>query len=193
MSEIEKQVEDLKQKVESLDNRRQWVIAVASAILAMIASIVSAVISYESIKYKADADNQIARDKHVISVFSKFGEYVVKGEPKERCTALLLIGTIEPICEIKERSKELSRQLRCEGVVEALSAPEGQHCSQDARITMTTQRNLSGSELDEAKSMCVAGISIPKKFDGPWADGSVSFYFGNTNKGSEVWCNCSMR
>lgn len=191
--DIEQEIDGLKSKLSSLDKRRQWYIAVASALIAAFASIFSAFFSYQSTKNQSIVEEQIARDKHVIDIFSEFGQYIVKGSKEEKCTTLLLIGSIQPTYEIKERTKELSRQVECIGVEEALTASEGKICGERVRITMTTERRLSGQELSTAKEMCVPGITVPEKYDGPWSDGTVSFYYGTTNGGSDVWCNCAVR
>lgn len=188
--DFEKEIKDLKTTVGLLNKKRYFFIPVVTAIIAALTSVGGAVIAYKSSSDKLSSQDRISADKHVIEIFSKFGDHIVKGTKEEKCTALLLVGSIQPTFEIKDRTKDLASQINCDGINEALSSSKGKTCGDRVRITSTTKSRLSRNDLNEATSMCVEGIEIPERYEGPWPDGTVTFYYGKTSANREVWCNC---
>lgn len=191
----------LEEKIDSLSKRNEWRIAVVSAIVAAIASIATALIAYASEGRQVRSSETIQNDQNSISVYKAFGDHVVKGTVSEKCIALLLITSANPQSGTKSKNQDMSKYIGCDRESEnpsgvsysqfykSLDKDAGSACTR-TRVTYSTQKRLFGAAKDEALRSCVDGIEVPERYDGPWDDGSVSFYLQATASREEIWCNC---
>ncbi|WP_437309488.1 hypothetical protein [Sorangium sp. So ce388] len=138
-----------------------------------------------------------------VDLYKGFNSYLVEGPQERRCNAVVVMAFLANSGQFMSAPNfgELATQFKCDetakNTIESVGKPRptasrpspspppsGRVCLP----TRTTMRQLKDSAA--ADGICRAITSPPNKYEGPFADGSVSFDTGRVIEGVNIWCNC---
>ena len=186
-------IDNFRKEVKKLSKSLEWWIEAASAVVAALASLIAAFYSYSAQMAVANINREISKTTSAFDIYKSFIAMIIKGDKDQRCRALLLISAVEPQAGVKLINTELAKQLKCDEQPrfnESIKASLGTQC-RSARPTKTTLHGFTTQkQIDQARAIRKEPLTIPKKFEGPWPDGTISFTSQKSVDGQEVWCNC---
>lgn len=184
----------IEEKLDKLSSKKEIWIAIISAVIAAISSVFAAYYGYQSEIGVAALNKDVATQINAVEIYKKFGDKIISGKLEERCRALQLITTIQPDIGVKQINENFSKNIGCNEVTNNefytnISSRTGKTCK-NTRASFQTERNIGRLKMLDVKSICKDGITVPDLFNGPYADGSVTFDSREKIDNFEIWCNC---
>ncbi len=220
MSNFEDRLNSAESNIKKLSSSRAWWIAALSALVAAIASVVTALISMSSSDNIARLENDMANkqlllkrelgtlarkiqeqsveveaNRIALDAYKHFGSIIASGEKTEQCNALVLISALSGRF-FEDVEVQLSQEFECGEKTE--TALQNVIESRDTSYTekprcsgaRATQTTSRKVNVEAANAYCKSLEYASDDYLGPWSNGRITFPTVHTIEGHRVWCNC---